>query len=31
MTAYYRRYVDANGVADNKTSLLYTKWRLPER
>jgi len=29
LTAYYQKYVDGNGVADNKTSLLYTKWRLP--
>lgn len=31
LTAYYQRYVDENGVADDKTSLLYTKWTLPER
>ena len=24
-------YVDENGVADTKTSLLYTKWKLPEK
>jgi len=31
LTAYYQKYVDENGVADAKTSLLYTKWKLPER
>ena len=31
LTAYYQKYVDENGKADTKTSLLYTKWRLPER
>lgn len=31
MTVYYQKYVDENGKADNKASLLYTVWNLPER
>ena len=31
LTTYYQKYVDENGVADKKTSLLYTKWKLPEK
>ena len=26
-----KKYVDENGIADTKTSLLYTKWKLPEK
>ena len=31
LTAYYQKYVDENGIEDTKTSLLYTKWKLPEK
>ena len=31
MTVYYQKYVDENGKADNKASLLYTIWELPQR
>ena len=31
LTVYYQKYVDENGVADSKASLLYTHWQLPER
>ena len=30
-TMPYAKYVDENGVADSKASLLYTVWNLPER
>lgn len=31
MTVYYQKYVDEQGNADRKASLLYTVWNLPER
>jgi len=31
LTVYYQKYVDENGAADSKASLLYTHWQLPER
>ena len=31
MTVYYQKYVDENGNADNKASLLYTVWNLPDQ
>lgn len=31
LTVYYQKYVDENGNADAKTSLLSTRWTLPER
>ena len=31
LTVYYQKYVDENGNADSKASLLYTHWKLPER